>query len=356
MEGILGKSEIGLSRRIRISWSQALRGAYGLLELAALIGVARWSDPKTLGIFAIGWALALPWFALSDLPPKFRVSLKSLILTKSVSLGFAWALLAIGTWVTPLSWKSFALMGLVFFWKGLESFIIAYRRASRPPEEELAMAPLPEENLGESGVHPFLVTHRGLATSLGLLISLIPLLVLATTYGFETAGFFAVMGAWFLVGPRFLHISQPHLWGPFKEIARTGDREEFSHHFLKVLGWVLLVSVLLVLAVVLWGKAILTWVFGAQFAKYQDVFLWLTVAGALLGANTVLCGAIAAIRGLKDKVPSMAVWATLQGVLCILMIPSLGIAGGAWALCLTGLLLIMAQFISLERALNQLEK
>lgn len=118
--------------------------------------------------------------------------------------------------------------------------------------------------------------------------------------------------------------------------------DDFRSLVLKLLGIITLVGVAAIVVAFVAGGAILTALYGADFASRTDVFVWLMVAQLFALWGNVLGHAITATRQFQRFTVPYLMTTVVATASSALLIPPFGLLGAAWTACLVGLTLCIA--------------
>ena len=80
------------------------------------------------------------------------------------------------------------------------------------------------------------------------------------------------------------------------------------------------------------GRAVLSLLFGAEYAPHVAIFQGLMGLGIIINVSTILGYGVVAARRFAARALLMAISSVLAGVLSFVLIPRLGLAGAVWAL------------------------
>lgn len=197
---------------------------------------------------------------------------------------------------------------------------------------------------------PVLLHPLGMILFFSALVTVVPFFCLAFTHGFEPAGIFAALAFWIFGASRLLDWGRYSASPVLKKLVQEGDRENYLAKLLKWSGTAFMGGIIAVLAASILGTSILTFLYGEEYAKFVDVFAWLTAAAGLFLVNSFFCMGVTAVRGLRSKVKINLFALFLTIFLSWALVSNMGMAGAAWALFLTALILQPINIIALERS------
>jgi O-antigen/teichoic acid export membrane protein len=193
-----------------------------------------------------------------------------------------------------------------------------------------------------------------LAFPLGLVMCLISLSTNIPRYfiehylGTRSLGIFTAMAYLFVAGDMVVNaLGQAAIPGLAKYYA-SGCILEFRKMLFRLIQIGGLLGVAAVLTVILFGKEILTVFYTVEFSTHTDVFIWVSIAGALSYLSSIIGYGMTAARYFSIQLPLFAGVAVCSATACYLFIPRAGLIGAGWALLaaalfqLTGCLFINA--------------
>ncbi|MEJ5259741.1 MAG: polysaccharide biosynthesis C-terminal domain-containing protein [Anaerohalosphaeraceae bacterium] len=158
----------------------------------------------------------------------------------------------------------------------------------------------------------------------------VPRLVMDKTLGRDAVGYFTALSM-LLVVYTMIHsalgnAALPRLSIYFKESIRS-----FVRLFVQLIVLMLAVGLVFVAGVYFVGKPLLTFLFTAEYARYNDVLVMLAVASSVLAVFSVSNWGLNATRQFVVQMPIYIGTAVVSGVCSVLLIPRFGIMGGAYA-------------------------
>lgn len=307
--------------------------------------LAHLMSPFNLGKFSMGLAIALPLFLGTDWPRGNRSVPKGLLWVKGYTWALTLALTFLGVWGFGGSWETALILVLAIS-------IVASLSFGRMLWQGRRQGFSQEASPGAWSVLKSLKPY-GPVRALGALILLIPLYLLGSSYGFESVGIVAPLSFWIFLGPWFLETAHSQWGQTWRETLKNEGVEPFCHQFFKTLGIYAAVATGVFMLLLVGGGGLIVGMFGVAYAKFTDVFLWLSLGGILFGASALFCLGLTAAGQVADKVSTLGFWALLQFILSFLMVPNMGVGGVAWALCLIALLMVASQVITLEHRLRR---
>lgn len=359
--------------------------------LIFLIFLGRSQGAEAVGAMAMGWATAIPWFYLTDMPRGNSPDRGPFLAGKGLSLGVGLLLVTVPLALTGLPPVLWGLVGFGFLLKGMDSLehlmetphpwlswirgpvIFGVFWGSNSLTGNISLGLLGgglsawafmggetwrrmdwvrlkahwRQFLGQSA-------GWGLPLLLASLLLLLPFFGLILSYGWGDAGYLAICGFWIFLGNWLMDRTRPQWVKVLRdELEKGNNSETFLRKVLWSLGQGSLMAAALVLLSVFYGASLLHWVLGENFARYEDILIWMTAAGGLFWLNAQLCMARGAIQLPGETTGFLLFWVGLQCLITVFFIPQLGIAGAAWSLFFIGVLMIPVQMILLERGLRK---
>jgi O-antigen/teichoic acid export membrane protein len=101
------------------------------------------------------------------------------------------------------------------------------------------------------------------------------------------------------------------------------------------------------------GRELLSFLYTSEYAQNTDVFVWLMIAAMLTFISSMLGCGITAVRYFRVQLP-LNIASVLAVVLgSMLLVPSYGILGAAWAICISLILLLPLKVLILGKALKK---
>lgn len=176
-----------------------------------------------------------------------------------------------------------------------------------------------------------LTAPLGLVAWLGTLFTSIPRIVMDEVSGRDSVGYFTAMSSLLVVGTMITsamgQTTNPRMAKYFIE-----DRTAFSLLFLKLLGISAVLGASAIVLAVLFGKPILTFLFTADYAQHNNVFILVTFAGCILFVFHAINSALTSTRQFAVQLPIYAAAAAVCGGCSLLLIPRYDMIGAAWSL------------------------
>lgn len=196
-----------------------------------------------------------------------------------------------------------------------------------------------------------------LALPLGFIMMLasleysIPSLIIEKRLGEASLGIFAAL-ACFMAASNRVVTALGEAAGP--RLARhhaEGNEAGFRRLAWSLLAIAAVVGGLGLLIAAVWGSRVLHLFYGAEYAKYERLFFCLMLAVTVANVQTVLQYAMTSSRRLRIQPVIFSAAVALNVVLCLRLVPRMGLEGAAWALLGVNLLEALASFLVMAPAL-----
>jgi O-antigen/teichoic acid export membrane protein len=244
------------------------------------------------------------------------------------------SLAALGLAVAVTGRTIFAVLGLAASWAAV---LAAY---DLPSCRVLMQAECPGAGLGlprPRWSRPHLLALAWLALPLGIVMMLISLGASVPRYFIEAAlgegalGVFAAMAYLTVLGNTLVfalgQAASPRLARDYA----AGRIIAYRALLLRLVGLAALGGGVAVVIVLRWGRPILQALYTAEYARNTDVFAWLAVATAIGAVGSFLGYGMTSARCFRVQAPLFAVGVLATTLSSALLIPRLGLLGGALA-------------------------
>jgi O-antigen/teichoic acid export membrane protein len=185
-----------------------------------------------------------------------------------------------------------------------------------------------------------LVKLTRLALPLGvvmLLISLninIPRYFIEHYFGERGLGYFAAITSLTMVGNTFI-FALGQSASPRLAQYYTGDLVAFTRLLLRLLGIAAMVGLIGIVASLLFGREMLAIFYKPDYASYVDVFIWQMVAAEVGYCSSIILYGLTATGTFEIQVPGYVTTVCLTVLACAIVIPKLGLLGGAIAMTIS---------------------
>lgn len=176
-----------------------------------------------------------------------------------------------------------------------------------------------------------------LTASLGIigwmcqLFNSIPRLILDKYAGVREVGYFAAISS-LLVAGTTIAAAAGQAVNPRLAKYYVEDRRSYKRLFSKFLAVSFMLGIAGIFISILFGRVILTLVFKADYAEYNNIFVRLTIAGAILFLFSAMNVALTTARKFAIQIPIYIFSVVVCGVAAFLLIPHYGMMGAAWSL------------------------
>jgi O-antigen/teichoic acid export membrane protein len=190
----------------------------------------------------------------------------------------------------------------------------------------------------------------GIASFLNSLSTNIPRYLLERYAGAAMLGIFAANVYLIAAGNTLITALAQSCVARLARLNANGEHKKFSTLLFKLLGIAALMGLAGVIVSALWGAPILRLIYKPEYAKYSQVFVMAMVTAGL-GYIATFCGtALTAVRSIKIQPVILVGCVSIAYLLCILLIPKMGIIGAAWALVGTASFQVIANLSALTYA------
>lgn len=171
----------------------------------------------------------------------------------------------------------------------------------------------------------------GLVGLFQTLYASIPRLVIDKYFGKGEVGYFAALSSLLMIGMIIIaalgHAVTPRLAKYYFE-----NLGAYKRLLGKLMGIGAAIGISGIVVSSLFGKLILTLLFRADYAEHNDVFIWITIAGAILFIFSFMNAGLSAARKFKIQVPIYGLATTVCAGFSLWLIPYYGMIGAVWAI------------------------
>jgi O-antigen/teichoic acid export membrane protein len=171
----------------------------------------------------------------------------------------------------------------------------------------------------------------GLSSAIGSVQTNVPRYVIAFSLGASSLAKFAAISYVPLVGHLIVNATSQAALPILANDARTSDREYRARLVLLVFVTIAAGAAAL-LAVFRYGGAVLSLVYGKDYAGYSDVLFWLTAATVVTFASVFLGTGTTARRRFKSQLVISAMSLVVVAACALPLVRGFGLVGSAWAL------------------------
>jgi O-antigen/teichoic acid export membrane protein len=175
----------------------------------------------------------------------------------------------------------------------------------------------------------------GLAAMLVSLNISVPIYFLYHFMGEEAVGVYAGMAYLIAAGSTVVTALGEAAVPRLARYYLAGRLEQFKALLAKFTGATLFIGSAGVVVAYGWGGDLLTFLYRAEYAEYQDVLVWMAVAGTMSYVSSSLGYAMTAARQRNIQVPLFSFVALLNGAACAVLVPMHQIQGAAQAMLLS---------------------
>jgi O-antigen/teichoic acid export membrane protein len=314
----------------------------GLLIIGGVVLVAGYQRQTAAVILVIGLAKGFEsvsdvFYALLQQNERMDRIAISMMIKAPLSL----AALALGFYVTnDLLWAVAALAatwGLLLAVYDIRNGALVLRGASQTPQNMRAQRTESPPPLRPCWTPRTLNSLTWLALPLGIaamLISLnanIPRYFIEHHLGAQHLGIFAAM-AYVMLACNTLMAALGQSASPrLSQYYAAGNRRAFGSLLIKLLSFGLILGGAGVLIAAVMGRAVLTLLYGPQYAEYAVVFRWLMIAAAISYVASFMNYGMVAARYFRVQTPLFLATSVITTLACALLIPNYQLLGAAYA-------------------------
>jgi O-antigen/teichoic acid export membrane protein len=176
-----------------------------------------------------------------------------------------------------------------------------------------------------------LTAPLGIVGWMSQLFNSIPRLVLDKYAGVREVGYFAAISS-LLVAGNMIAAAVGQAIHPRLSKYYCEDLKSYKRLFGKFLAVSFALGITGVFISILFGRTILALVFKAEYAEYNNIFIQLTVAGAMMFLFSAMNGALTTARKFAIQIPIYAFSVAVCGMAAFLLIPHYGMLGATWSL------------------------
>jgi O-antigen/teichoic acid export membrane protein len=176
-----------------------------------------------------------------------------------------------------------------------------------------------------------LTASLGIVGWMSQLFNSIPRLILDKYAGVKEVGYFAAISS-LLVAGGMIATAVGQAVCPRLAKYYVEDRRFYKRLFSKFLAVSFMLGIAGIFISILFGRAILTLVFKADYAEYNNIFVQLTIAGAVLFLFSAMNVALTTARKFAIQIPIYAFSVVVCGIAAFLLIPHYGMMGATWSL------------------------
>jgi O-antigen/teichoic acid export membrane protein len=132
----------------------------------------------------------------------------------------------------------------------------------------------------------------------------------------------------------------------------SGDKNAFVILLLKLLALGILLGITGVIITHVAGYQLLSIIYTKEYAKYTNVFFWVSIASSFNYVASFLGYGMTAARYFKTQLPLMLVAVSVTVMACAIYIPTQGICGAAIALVINALALVLGSIFICIHAIH----
>ncbi|WNG20608.1 lipopolysaccharide biosynthesis protein [Cystobacter fuscus] len=174
----------------------------------------------------------------------------------------------------------------------------------------------------------------GITALLGSLRPNVPRYLLEAHAGQAELGMFAALAYFTALGGRVVHALGQAVSPRLGRYHAAGDAARYGRALAGFTGGAALVGVCAIAGAALLGRPVLTFFYGAAYARNLELFVWLMGAAALEYVCVSLQFGLTAARELKAQAPLLVLSVLVVALGSAWWVPTVGTMGAAWALAL----------------------
>lgn len=384
-----------LSPRAPLLWTVAGNFVFAAAQWGLTVVLARGGSPEAVGLFALGLAVTAPVFSLAGLQlrgaqatdargehrPEEYVALRALGVGLGLLVTAALALTVYRGAAPVLLW-----LGLAKVFEGLSDVLYGTLQA-RDRLRDVAVSLMFRGPLGllllwlgfRLGGLPLGAAGLALANALGLLLvdlprvragglgdprrvewgrvarlarltlplgvviglvslsAVLPRFFVERDLGGAPLGVFAALSYVVVAAGVLVNAVGQAVSAPLARLFGAGDLAAFWRLLAKLLGFGALLGALGVGVALVGGAPLLSLLYGPEYAREADAFVWLMLAGAASYVASFAGYAITAVRRFKEQLPLFALVVLALWLGCEVLVPRAGLVGAAVATLLASL-------------------
>jgi O-antigen/teichoic acid export membrane protein len=173
-------------------------------------------------------------------------------------------------------------------------------------------------------------------------------------HGKSDLGIFTALSYMIVAGSTVINAIGQSVVPRLAKYYAAGRRQDFSALMFRLVGFGLLLGLTAIVAVALIGRDLLALLYQAEYAR-GDVFLWLTIAGALSYIASFFGYGLTAARYFRIQTPLFLLVTLSTGLACLWFVPAWGLLGAALALVCAAVVQVVAGGAALLHALRALK-
>jgi O-antigen/teichoic acid export membrane protein len=211
----------------------------------------------------------------------------------------------------------------------------------------------PKWALGKMKQLAWLSLPLGLVMMLRQLHISVPRYAVERYMGESALGIFAAIGYIRFAGSTVVNALGQAASPVLAEYFASSQMRAYRRLMLKLLGLCLALGIGGLLLAVFIGPHILRFVYKAEYASHNNIFIWLMIAAGIQYMTSALGYGMTACRRFKPQVVIQAAAAVIAIVASLVLIPQYGLVGASWAVCIVYLIQIPLSAIVVLNALRQ---
>lgn len=191
-----------------------------------------------------------------------------------------------------------------------------------------------------------------------MLISLnanIPRYMIEQSIGTRELGIFSALSYLMVAGDLVLSALGQSASPRLAKYYVSGNRSGFCNLLLKLVGIGTLLGAIGIVLALVGGKALLTILYGSEYADHKDVFIFLMIAAGINYVARFLGSAMTASRYLNVQIPIFLSMTATSALACWYLIPIFGLKGAALALIFAAIVQVLITSGVIVHAVSKLQ-
>ena len=193
----------------------------------------------------------------------------------------------------------------------------------------------------------------GFASLRSVLSLNVPRYFIAYDQGEKELGIFAAIASLVLAGLIVTSSLSVSLTARLANYYAVRDASAFRRLMMRLVKIGLAQAILGVAAAMFAGSWLLTILFGAEYAAYQNLLVWLALTAGLYAMLSFLETGLTALASFAVQMQIQLIALALAAGLCFWLVPLFGVYGAAFAMFAGALLATLAYMVALARAFNK---
>jgi O-antigen/teichoic acid export membrane protein len=288
-----------------------------------------------IALLGYSWHLALPillvalarWFEnLSEVHYGLAQRQKRFdLVSRSMMLRGILGLLALGAGYYLTQELAVGLAGIAAAWALVWWFLD--RASTKQWRDSSGSEPRGQPRLSARLRLAWTAVPLGIAMLLVTLNPNVPRYFVEHVVGLEALGLFAAMAHFVVAGRMPINAMCQAASPRLADLYAAGDRIEFRHLLLRLMGLSLLPGLGGLAVAILFGRELLDLIYGPRFAEGADIFPWIMLVAVVLYVQTPLGYGLTAMHQFKIQPLIFGVVVLVNATGCLLLVPRYGLLG-----------------------------